>query len=291
MIPTLRRTILDEIVASFGFSKQGWAHYLLAPLFWAPAHTFAHIGARIDTRIAEKGMPSAAQQLLARFVDDVRVVGKEGIPSEGPLLIASNHPGAYDSIAIVANLPRQDIKVIVSDIPFLQNLPAANRHMIYTPAGVSARMGAVRALIRHLRDGGTALIFPSGKVDPDPDLLPGAEKSLETSSSSLELAIKTVPETRMLVSIVSGVLAPSCLHNPLTRLINEPWRQQKLAEVIQVMQQISFGRKFDLQPRISFGEPMTAAELISRTGSDDLHLAILDYARSVLKQHLHPSPI
>ena len=101
-------------------------------------------------------------------------MGKERIPEEGPLIVASNHPGAYDSIAIISNLPRQDLKVIVSDVPFLRSLPAVSQRLIFTPSGPYSRMAALRGLLRHVQEGGAALIFPSGLVDPDPAFMPEA---------------------------------------------------------------------------------------------------------------------
>ena len=289
MIAKLRRTITDEIVAAFGFSKLGWMRRLLAPVFWPPAHLFARLCARIDEIISEYGLPAGARQLLPRFVEGVRISGKDQIPQEGPLLIASNHPGAYDALAILSNLERKDVKIIVSDVPFLHSLPAASRQMIFTPAGAHSRMTAVREMIRHMQAGGAALIFPSGLVDPDPDISPFSGVNLETWSPSLDLVVRKVPETRLLVSIVSGVLAPACLRSPLTRLIDEPWRKQKLAEFLQVIQQLTLGRTFNLRPRITFGEPLTASELISRGSGEDLHLAILANARQVLDAHLSPT--
>jgi Acyltransferase len=286
LVPQLRRMISDEIVAALGFPSQGWLRQVLGPFFWTPANLFASLTAQIDRTVAEKGLPSAAGQLLNRFVEGIHVFGTENVPHHGPLLIASNHPGAYDSIAILANLPRQDIRVIVSDIPFLRSLPAASRHMIYTPGGVSGRMTAVRGIIRHMEAGGTVLIFPSGRVDPDPAFLEGASEGLNIWSPSLDLIMKRVPETQLLVSIVSGVLAPACFKNPIARLPAEAWRQQKLAEFLQVIQQLLFGRKFNLRPCLSFGEPATAQELTDLDNLSDLHQSIIARARQVLALHL-----
>ncbi len=286
VVAQLRRYITDEIVAALGFPKHGWPRWICDPLFWLPAHLFSNLMARIDRMIAESGVPIAAEQLLTRFVDDIRVFGQDAIPKEGPLLIASNHPGAYDSIAILSSLPRQDIKVVVSDIPFLRSLPAASRHMIFTPANMSARIETVRGMIRQMEEGGALLIFPSGLVDPDPMVTPGADRGLENWSGSLDIVLKRVPETRLQIVIVSGVLAPSCLNNPMTRLLKERWRQQKLAEFIQVIQQLVLKRKFELVPKLSFGDPMNASELMMKSRDRDLHTAIVGCADAVLESHL-----
>ncbi len=286
MIPRLRKEIIDEIVAAFGFAKSGPARRLLGPLFWLPANLFAHLMANVDHIAAQNGLANAAEKLLARFVDDVKIVGSEYLPKHGPLLIASNHPGAYDILVILSNLTRDDIKIVVSDVPLIQSLPALDRYMIYTPAGIGPRMSALRRIIRHLQNGGVLLIFPSGKVDPDPQISGDGEERLELWSSSLEIVLQKVPDTKLSVSIVSGVIAPRSLRNPLIKIIGEPWRQQKLAEILQVIQQLLFSRKFDLKTKITFGLPSTGKELQSRYSRLELQAAILDEARFIHRQHL-----
>ena len=140
-------------------------------------------------------------------------------------------------------------------------------------------------MIRQVQEGGAVLIFPSGLVDPDPAFLSGAYQELGVWSPSLELVMQKVPEVKVLVTIVSGVLAPACLRNPLTRLPKEKWQQQKLAEFLQVMQQLVFARNFGLTPKVSFAPPFTAAELMANGDSSDILQAIIDQARQLLAIH------
>ncbi|MDI6693742.1 MAG: 1-acyl-sn-glycerol-3-phosphate acyltransferase [Anaerolineales bacterium] len=288
-LPDLRRYILDEIFAAFGFQDRPVLRSVLTPLFWPPAQIFARIAASFEQDVVQFGLPEAARRLLPRFVKGVQARGVERIPIEGPLLIASNHPGAYDSVVIASLIPRQDVKIVVSDIPFFRRLPALNERMIYTRRGVDGRMAAFRGMIRHLREGGAALIFPSGLVDPDPDILPGASQKLAEWSRSLELAMQRVPETRLLTTIVSGVLSPRCLRTPLARLQKEPWRQRKLAEFIQVIQQLVFQRDYHLSPRVSFGAPLNAAQLRAGRDSTDLMQLIVEHAQATLTEHMRPA--
>ncbi len=286
----LRETITDEILVAFGLESQGWQRRVFGPLFWLPAHIFGRIMAGIDRTVGEQGVPEGAKRLLKYFVDDIQVSGKENIPPEGPVLIASNHPGAYDSVAILACLPRKDVKAVVSDIPFLRSLPATSRLMVYATPGTQGRMTAVRGVVRQMQEGGALMIFPSGLVDPDPDVLPEAEKELESWSGSLDLVMKKVPETKIIVTMVSGVLSPICLRNPLTRLPKKEWEQRKLAEFLQVIQQLALKRKFGLKPRLTFDVPLTSTELMAQSGSTDLHQAILWRARQVLQFHMETAP-
>jgi hypothetical protein len=265
-IATLRRYIIDEIFIAMGAPANGWARRLLGPLFWLPAQKFASLAAQFDHSVQQCGLQSAVRQVLPRFVDGLEVCGAQNIPLEGPLLVVSNHPGAYDLGVIAANLPREDLEILVSGVPFVRRLPATSRHLIYVTAGPHQRISAVRASIQHLQDGGALLIYPSGRVDPDPEVLPGAHDALEHWSRSLELMIRKAPETQVLVTIVSGVLSPASLRNPLVRLPKEVWRQHKLAEFFQVMQQLLFPGSLSMIPRVSFGEPFKPGDLAGGQG-------------------------
>jgi hypothetical protein len=286
LVGILRETITDEICTAFGLQNYGWQRRLFGPIFWLPAQIFGRLMAGIDQTIGEEGVPVAAKRLLKYFVDDIQVSGKANIPQEGPVLIASNHPGAYDSVAILSCLPRKDIKAVVSDIPFLRSMPAASQMMVYATPGTQGRMTAVRGMLRQMQKGGALMIFPSGLVDPDPEVLPGADKELESWSSSLDLVLKKIPETKIIVTIASGVLSPTCLRNPLTRLPKKEWEQRKLAEFLQVIQQLALKRKFGLKPRLTFDVALSGSELLAQCGSADLHGAIVERARWVLKEHM-----
>lgn len=287
-VAELREDILDEVCLALGFRTGGLTRRIVGLLLRYPAGRFAGFAAQTDRRIAEAGVQTAAGELLAHFVEGVEVRGEERIPRTGALLVACNHPGAYDSVAIAAHLPRPDLKAIASDVPFLRNLPHARAHLIYaSPAGVPDAYGhmvATRMAIRHLQAGGALLTFPTGRVDPDPALLPGAAQALEDWSHSLELFLRQAPEASVVVTIASGVLAAGPLHNPLTRLASEPWKRQRIAEYVQVIQQLAFRRKFDLRPRISFGAPVSAAELARSPAS--ARAALVLRARALLEEHM-----
>jgi hypothetical protein len=285
-LDSLRRFISDEIYKALGLSSSGWYSKLLQPLFHIPASRFAKLGAKFDTWVAETGLVEAARRLLPDFISDLTIRGGEHIPQEGPLLIASNHPGTYDSLVIAANLPRSDLRIISSDIPFLAGLPAAKRHIIFTTLDAHVRMAALRASLRHLQEGGALLLFPSGHIDPDPEVLPGAAENLGEWSRSLELLLRRVPDTNILITIVSGVLARTCTRNPLTRLRSKPVDRQRLAEFIQIIQQMVFGREFNLVPNLTFGELTSLEKLQQRAGRAFVLDEIILRARLLLQEHL-----
>jgi hypothetical protein len=287
-VSELRQFLSDEFMIALGLPAQGWARKVLGPILDIPTGRVAQVAADFEQLLANSGLGEATRWLLSLFVDSVEVRGDEHIPSEGPVLVASNHPGAYDAVAIMANLPRDDAKLVISDVPATRALPQASQRMIYVSGEAHARMASLRSMIRELRKGAALVIFPTGLVDPDPDVQPGSEQALRDWSSSLEVVLRRVPETRLVVSITSGVLARSCLRHPLTRLVGTPSKKRKLAEFLQISQQLAFSRKFDINVRLSFGEPVTLRDLTAGMAFERLMPAIIEHAQSVLSAHLTP---
>jgi hypothetical protein len=191
-----------------------------------------------------------------------------------------------DGLAIVASLERTDLKVVATDIPFVRGLPATARHLIYISLEPHARAGALRSVIGHLRDGGSVLIFPSGNVDPDPAVLPGAERALDGWSRSLDLIMRSVPETRVLLTIVSDVLLPALVRNPLTRLRTELRDRQKLAEFLQVSMQMLLRWGPALTARLSLSEPLRALELQAEEAGLTPTRALVENAKRLLAEHI-----
>jgi hypothetical protein len=268
-VAELRRAISTEILVAAGVPRRGPLQTVLSPLVRPPADRFAHLAAEFDRRVALDGWTAAVRWVLPRFVDGTHAHGSANVPATGPLVVASNHPGSYDSLVIASALARDDLKILVSDVPFLRNLHATSSHFIYTPNDPHSRLMAFRESVRHLRAGGALLVFATGVVDPDPALrstssfavLPDAQEALQRWSPSLALFLRAVPEAGLLPTIVSGVLAPSCLRHPLTRLRQGQQQKQFLAEFLQVTQQLLFSRRFGLRPTVRFGTLLTVAAL------------------------------
>jgi len=283
-VSELRRAISTETLVAAGVPRDSHLQSLLRPLVWAPAHRFASLAAEFDHRVALQGFTAAARWATTRFVESMQVYGAEHIPPTGPLLVASNHPGAYDGLVIAAALARDDLKVLASDVPFFRGMYATSPHFIYTDLDPHARMVVVRESERHLRAGGSLLVFASAQVDPDPAFLPGAEQALQEWSSSLSLFLRRVPETKILVTITSGVLSPACFRHPLTRLRKEQRLKQFLAEFIQISQQVLIGRRFGLTPTVRFAKPLTAVDLDGGRDAQATLAALVARARALLAE-------
>lgn len=284
-VERLRNLITDEIILALGLDLTSWSRRIFTPIFRTPTYRFAELGARFDRWVSGSGFGSAARRILPQFVLGYEAMGLGRIPRTGPLIIASNHPGTYDSLIIAACLPRDDLRIISTQIPFLENLPAARDHLIFAPRDVHARMVVLRECIRHLRAGGALLLFPSGSMDPDPRVMSGAEGFLPKWSRSLDLLIRTVPDVQVVVTIISGVLARNCVRSPITWLRKGRLDRQRLAQFLQVIRQLLFAHRLALNPQVSFAEPLQFSTDWRPSDSGSRLAQIISRAQTLIEEH------
>jgi len=282
-LQTLTRLINNEVILAMGISTEGRLARFLQPLLSRATRRFCEIFATADSIISQQGLGAGARWVLQNLVAGFQTRGASNVPPAGPLIIASNHPGTVDSVTLAASAGREDMKIIASAVPFLKSLPHVGEHLIFLPRqDIQARMLVVRQAIRHLRDGGALLLFARGNIDPDPAFMQNADVELTAWSRSLEIFLRSVPQTQVVTSIVSHILDPAYMHHPLTWLRRRRRDRQRLAMMVQVIQQM-LGRRLDLVPRVSFGEPVRS-DASSRT--ECTLETIVDSATSLLKSHM-----
>jgi hypothetical protein len=243
------------------------------------------LASTFDRYVADYGFREAARRIISKYIQGYEANNTENIPQEGPLLITSNHPGTIDSLVISASVPRPDLKLIATGIPFITGLRNAADHLIYTPRkGVHERMLVVREAISHLKEGGAVLIFPSGRIDPDPALSPDAAADLGRWSHSVELMIKQVPQTQVLLTVVSDVLSASWRWNPMVRLMGDELKQRTVAEFLQVVQSIFIPYINRISPRVTFADPLTPDDLAGM--GDGMLDGMIERTRSLMEAHM-----
>lgn len=281
----LANDLVFELNKSMGFRKDGLAQPFLKPLVWRPMVRFSELATVFDYRIVKEGFQNASAWFISHFVDRVKTLGVENVPVEGPLVIASNHPGAYDSLVITAHIPRDDVKIISSDIPFVKKLPVTCNHMIFSAPDTHIRMGVARQAIKHLQDGGALLVFARGSIDPDPAFLPGSEEELDNWTSSLGLFMRKVPQTKLAITMVSNVLAKNFINHPATLFRKGRVNKQRLSEFFQVMYQLMAPGKLKVSPNLSFAPALTLDELGPHRDMKQITKEIIKKARDQLRFH------
>jgi 1-acyl-sn-glycerol-3-phosphate acyltransferase len=279
----LTRHLSEEILNALGLSQTAWVRRLLRPAAWLPAHRFAELAVAFEQRVTEQGVPAAADWLLHRLVAGARIEGQEGIPAAGPLVVVSNHPGSVDAVAIASSLPRNDLKVVATGVPFFQTFRVAREHLLLVPREGPGRSTTLRGMLRHLESGGSLMLFPGGNVEPDPAFLPGAREALARWSPSVELLLRRLPDTQVLPTIVSGVLSPRWLRHPLVRRLPNVRDRQRLAEFLMGIQQFVLGQRQRFMPDVTFGQPFTAGDL---AGGESLMSSLIEQVQRLLEEHV-----
>ncbi len=282
-VAMLTRLIDNEVIQAMGLPIDSWLGERLHPLLARATRRFSEMFVECDRIIERRGLPEGAKWLLSNLVKGFEACGTERIPQEGPLVIASNHPGTVDSVTLAAAAQRLDLKIIAGAVPFLQNLPNVSDHLIFTPYDDPyARMAVLRKSIQHLQNGGALLLFAQAGIDPDPAFMTGAEEGLAHWSRSLEIFIRRVPQIQIITSIVSNVIDPRYMRHPITWLRRARPDRQRLAMMIQIIQQM-LGKKLDLAPRVTFGNLLNIQTM---GGPDHALQAIIDSARCLLRGHI-----
>jgi hypothetical protein len=281
---SLSKSLVDEIFNSMGESGKLWSRQILKPLIWLASTRFARMATAIDGEIERAGFQQGMRSLLPNFISGYETRGVETVPPEGPLLVVSNHPGTVDSLLIAASLPRDDLKIFATGFSFLKQLPATRQHLIFSSRDAADRMMALRRAIRQLQEGAALLIFPSGNIDPDPAVLPGAERHLSFWSPSVELMLKKVPDAQVLVTIVSGVLSQKWMDSPIMRLWKDQLARQSVAGTAQVIRQLVFPTRLNVTPKVSFATPLVWDQLQRYAAINKLD-EIIASARQLLSTH------
>lgn len=281
----LRERITDEIFLALGMPKDGILRRRLGVLFRPPAQRFASIFASADEAALNDGLQGAGLQVLHHLSVKYHAHGLENLPAEGPLVVASNHPGAYDSAALAACIPRHDLKVIVYEIPFYHALQHIRQNMIFVDPNPSQRMPALRSAIEHLQNGGALLQFATGHIDPDPAVAAGSEETLATWSPSLEIMLRKVPEAQLTLAMVSGVLMKRFARHPLTHLRRKPIDRRRVAEFTQLIWQLATRKAPDSITRISFAPPVSATQLQAENSGRWMD-SIQERAKTLLAEHM-----
>lgn len=260
-IEALTEATLDDLVAGFHLpSDAAVVRTLMRPL----ARRFATRIATFDDRVARAGLASGARSELPVFVRTLTTHGRDLVPAEGPLLIAANHPGVADALALTLALEaRGDLKVVALDRPFLRALPGVASRLIWVDPAHPA--GTLRPAREHLRQGGALLTFPAGGIEPDPVVAPGAVESLARWSRSTDLLVRQVPGLRVQPVAVGGVLSAKALRTWFVRRARTRADREWTAATLQVI----LRRYHDTDVHVLVGEPFKpgrnpTSELVAR---------------------------
>lgn len=286
LINPIQSAITDEIFFAFGLRRRGLLRRVFGWLFTLPARRFAKYMAAVDKAIEDSDPPAGCRSMMASLAVDIQAKGVENIPQSGPTILLANHPGAYDSMAVGSLVPRSDLKFIAGRTRLYQVMPHVHPVLIYASRYNSDNMLAIRNSIAHLQQGGILIQFGSGKIEPDPALCPVGDDVFAMWRRSPELFLRKIPATKIVPTIVSGVLLEKFANHPLVNLRREMIDRRRLAEFIQIIQHILFPKTIEAKAMISFGQPFTLDELNKTRNNRQLMPEIISRIKLQLNDHL-----
>lgn len=244
-------------------------------LFERASRPLGRVLERFNQRIAEAGVALAARETLAEL--GARVHSSGDVPKRGALLVCANHPGAYDALALLASMQRDDVAIIAHDRSFLRMLPALEAHLVFVPEHDGhGRTSGLRRALRHLRGGGALLHFPAGAIEPDL-AFPCAAELLGPWQSGTGMLVRSVARANGVLSnaIVTGVHSTRAKSLLVTR-VAEHFGITTLAPLLQV----AVPAFHDVDARVTFQEMSAASaddesddELTTRLRREALALA------------------
>jgi len=273
---------INDLTSSFSLEKKPVLAATLRRLFINPARKFAQQIVDFDEDTGQTNLAEASRKIMRKYyVHDVCVHGHENVPANGSMLFLSNHPGMTDTLSLFAAINRPDLKVIALHRPFLVSLGHVTKQLFFIDGDSAKRMNVVRQVSAHLRNGGAALTFPAGKIEPDPTVYQGASTSLNDWTDSAGVFMRFVPQTKIVPVLVSGVVWKKTARHWLTYLKRAREEREKLATALQLLAMVTQ----NIRPttvHVQFAKPITTDEINSKR-AEDIHQAVILRMRNLIE--------
>jgi len=282
-VEQIAQAVILDIRQHFHFNRDTWWYPLFYKLAMLPAMRFAELIRKCDLNVPIHGLWKVAQELLPRFTDGWEITGMKALPKEGPLLIASNHPGAVDSIAALAAVERPDVHLLAIERPTLIAMPNTSQHILYFDEVNPNRLALMRSVIEFLKSGETVLMFPRGTLEPDPALHHGALDSLKHWSKSLGLFLSRVPDAMFQLILTQNVLTPQAWNNPIAKLGRTHRQRHQIGMILQAAVQQIF-KTWKIPVMTTLPASVTVRDLSTDLDPHSLNLEITRYVGSEMEK-------
>lgn len=255
-----------EMVDAAGARGAPWiAQRFVSTLARLPSARLGRSLARFDADLATVGVADAATALLRRFGAAVEVEGD--VPPSGAVLVVTNHPGAYDSIAMLAAVRRDDVALVAAERTFLAAMPRFCEHLVFVADSrakdsVMGRTAGLRRALSWLQAGRVLVQYGAGAIEPDARFArPGAAVLGEWSNGTGMLAAYAAKHGFALVpALVSGVHSRRAMALPGVR-----WAERRGVTTIAPLIQATVPGFRDVRVRVRFGAPIERGVLLSAT--------------------------
>lgn len=148
--------------------------------------------------------------LYARGLHDLKVVGRCPVPATGPAILVANHTAGLDPSVLQSTCPRVIVWMMTSAFYEMRALGWLFRSLdAISVDAEGAGSGAVRAALRALRDGRVLGIFPEGRIEKTPELMPLQDGvAMFALRSGAPVCPAWIEGTQRRASMLEGYLCP-----------------------------------------------------------------------------------
>jgi len=270
----LEELSVREIVAAAAASGAPWpvrrAVELAARI---PSRRLGVLLARFDADVAASGLSAAASAVLRRLGARVRVEGTP--PLRGAALVVTNHPGAYDALATMAALERDDVALVAAERPFLRAMPHVGEHLVLVAEGegtAAARAAGLRRAVDRLAAGHVLVQFGAGAIEPDARFERDGDLLGTWMAGTGLLAGRAVASgARVIPAFVDGVHSPRAKRLPFVRAAE----RRGITTIAPLVQATVPGFR-DVDVCVRFGEAMSEHALRAARDSNARTLLVRD---------------
>jgi hypothetical protein len=251
-----------EIVDAAGLrAAPSFVRRLVEMVAGVPSRRLGKTLARFDADVAAHGLGPAARSVMRAFGAEVDVAG--AIPSMGAVLVITNHPGAYDSLATMAALGREDVALLAADRAFLRAMPHVSEHLVFvsdssTSRSTAGRASGLRAALRWLGAGRVLVQYGAGAIEPDARFASEGDDVLGTwSDGTSVLVVQALKIGASIVpAFVSGVHSVRAKRLPFVR-----WAERRGITTFAPLLQATLPGFRDVHVTVRIGAPLEASAL------------------------------
>lgn len=251
-----------EIVSALG--AKGLSPFLRGAVERAARGPSLRLGrtlARFDALITEVGIAGAARAALSSLGAKLAIDGAARL--RGPLLVVTNHPGAYDALATLAALGRDDVALVAADRPFLRAMPALCKHLVFVDdSHAFARLSGLRRALAWLAADRALVQYGAGAIEPDARFVTRGDPLLGAwSEGTGVLASRAAALGAAVVPVfVSGVHSPRAKRLAVVR-----WAERRGITTIAPLIQATVPGFRDVTITTRIGAPLPPDSLSSLT--------------------------
>ena len=273
--------VIREVLTNFNLKKTGGFASLFRLATYLPARGFARILQRIDDDARTLGLHGGTFNVLRHFVTRLEIRGW-ATPSEGPLVIAANHPGGTDPFVMAAAIDRRDLHILSQNHIVFDALPNLKKFLICIAEDRSDGHLAIRKVISLLKNQNCVLIYPGGELELDPALFPGASNLLRDWSRSIGLILSRMPDAILQPVILRGTISQQAWKSKLTLLAKSATTKLQIAMILQIAVQQLKHDAYPVQTTLIKGPPLNARELNRNLNPAVLQQAVMAVVNELL---------